>query len=332
MNSFGNLFKVSLFGESHGKIVGVLIDGCPAGVELSVEDFLIDLERRRSGAKGTTKRTETDFPNIKTGLLNGFTTGAPIYIEFENKDTKSEDYSNLTKHPRPGHADFTSQTKFGGFNDYRGGGRFSGRLTVGLVAAGAIAKKIISPVNITSEIIEIGGVKNNFDLVIDQAIKDNDSLGGIIKCTAINIPAGIGEPFFNSVESLISHIVFSIPAVRGIEFGAGFYHSKLKGSESNDCIIEKDGKTSTNYCGGINGGIANGNNIEFNTCIKATSSIGQIQKTFNFTTEKIESLIIEGRHDVCITLRVPPVLEAATAIVIADLMMIENKIHKVTKN
>jgi len=331
MNSFGNLFRISIFGESHGKIVGVLIDGCPAGLALSTEDFLEDLSRRKSGKIGTTTRIESDEPNIKSGIFNSFTTGAPIYIEFENNNTISKDYSNLIKHPRPGHADFTGMKKFGGFNDYRGGGRFSGRLTAGLVAAGVIAKKIINPIKIISKIIEIGGETDNFDKIIGKAIADNDSVGGIVQCIIENIPTGIGEPFFNSVESLISHIVFSIPAVRGIEFGDGFKHSQLKGSESNDCFNNKEGKTSSNHSGGINGGITNGNTVEFNTVIKATSSIGIKQNTYNFETDKIDPLLISGRHDVCIALRVPPVIEAATAIAMADLMMLENKIPRVIK-
>ncbi len=331
MNSFGTLFKISIFGESHGKVVGVLIDGCPAGLNLTKEDFFKDLNRRKPGQKGTTTRVEQDIPSIKSGVFGNFTTGAPIYIEFENNNTISKDYSNLIKHPRPGHADYTSMVKFGGFGDFRGGGRFSGRLTLGLVAAGVIAKKLIKPIKITAQIVEIGGVKENFDAVLNKAIKENDSLGGIISCTVENVPKALGEPFFNSVESLIAHGIFSIPAVRGIEFGAGFSHSKLKGSETNDLIEDKDGKTKTNYCGGVNGGITNGNNVEFKTVIKATSSIEKEQNTYNFENSRVETLKISGRHDVCIALRVPPIIEAVTAIVFADLMMIENKIPRVIK-
>jgi chorismate synthase len=221
--------------------------------------------------------------------------------------------------------------KFGGFGDFRGGGRFSGSLTLGLVAAGVIAKKLIKPLEVNAKIIEIGGEKENFETVLDNAIKENDSVGGIISCKVENVTAGLGEPFFNSVESLIAHGIFSIPAVRGIEFGSGFKHSTMKGSETNDLIENKTGKTKTNHCGGINGGITNGNSVVFNTVIKATSSIKKIQNTYNFEKNKTDNLLISGRHDVCIALRVPPVIEAITAIVFADLLMLENKIPRVIK-
>ncbi len=328
MNSFGRLFRVNIFGESHGKQVGVLIDGCPAGLLLSKEDFMDDLLRRKSGAKGTTPRIEDDLPNIESGIFNGYTTGAPILISFYNKNTKSEDYKDLFNFPRPGHADFTAKMKFGGFNDFRGGGHFSGRLTLGLVAAGIIAKKLIHPVHIQASLIEAGG-ELDVEKAIDNAIKNKDSIGGIVECKAENIWIGLGEPFFDSVESLLGHIVFSIPAIKGIEFGSGFSAAKMFGSEHNDQLIDTTGKTITNFAGGINGGITNGNPLIFRVAVKPTSSISKTQKTVNLNTGQQEELIVRGRHDACIALRVPVVLEAVTAIVLADLMLSEHKVPRV---
>jgi chorismate synthase len=318
MNTFGNLFRVTVFGESHGPAIGVVIDGCPPGLEITENDFIRDLSRRKSGAEGTTPRIETDIPQILSGVFRGISTGSPIALMTYNSNTKSADYNNLQDIPRPGHADFVSRMKFEGFSDQRGGGHFSGRLTWGLVAAGVIAKKIISPVKINAVLTEAGGSKD-IDKAIKEAVAEKDSIGGIIECTASNIPVGLGEPFFWSVESAISQIVFSIPAIKGIEFGKGFECSKMKGSEHNDMIINKDGKTSTNNAGGINGGITNGNNVFFRIAVKPTSSIGKEQETYDFRNNKLTKLNIEGRHDSCIALRVPPVLEAAAAIALADL-------------
>ncbi|HEX4849336.1 MAG TPA: chorismate synthase, partial [Puia sp.] len=248
MNSLGRIFRIHIFGESHGEIVGVNIDGCPAGLALSAEDFLPDLERRKGGIqKGTTPRKEEDFPFLKTGVFKGKTTGAPICILFENKNTRSEDYDKIRAVPRPGHADFVGHKKFGGFEDYRGGGHFSGRLTVALVAAGVVAKKLLdyalngngnsSNHQITSSITEIGGEKD-VEKGLDRAIESKDSVGGIIECKVTGLPVGLGEPFFDSVESLLSHIVFAIPAVRGIEFGTGFAAARMFGSEHNDAIVD----------------------------------------------------------------------------------------------
>lgn len=328
MNTFGRLFRINIYGESHGKQVGVLIDGCPAGLPISEEDFKDDLLRRKSGAKGTTPRIEDDLPNIESGVFNGYTTGAPILISFYNKNTKSEDYKELFNFPRPGHADFTAKMKFGGFNDFRGGGHFSGRLTLGLVAAGIIAKKLIHPVSIQANLIEAGG-KSNVENAVDNAIKNDDSIGGIIECITENIWVGLGEPFFDSVESLLSHMVFSIPAIKGIEFGSGFSAAKMFGSEHNDQLIDSTGKTITNFAGGINGGITNGNPLIFRVAVKPTSSISKSQKTININTGQQEELIVRGRHDACIALRVPVVLEAVTAIVLADLMLLEHKVPRV---
>ncbi|MFP4024633.1 MAG: chorismate synthase [Thiohalospira sp.] len=328
MNTFGNIFRVNIYGESHGNQVGILIDGCPAGLPITEDDFTNDLLRRKSGAKGTTPRIEDDKPELLSGVFNGKTTGAPILIAFQNKNTKSEDYKDLQNFPRPGHADFTAKFKFGGFNDYRGGGHFSGRLTLGLVAAGIIAKKLIHPLTIKAKLVEAGGEKN-IESAIDNAIKNNDSIGGIVECKAEQVPVGLGEPFFNSVESLISHIIFAIPAIKGIEFGSGFQAAKMFGSEHNDELLDSSGKTATNFAGGINGGITNGNSLIFKVAVKPTSSISKAQQTVNLKSGKAEKLEVKGRHDACIALRVPVVVEAVTAIVLADLMLTEQKISKV---
>lgn len=325
MNSFGRLFRLAIFGESHGDTIGIVIDGCPPGITFCENDMMSDLQRRKSGMKGTTSRIESDKPEIVSGVFNGFTTGAPVCILFRNENIKSSDYSFIKETPRPGHADFVADKKYKGYNDFRGGGHFSGRLTLALVSAGVLAKKIIAPVNINSEIIEIGGSKD-FDSVIENAVNQGDSVGGIIECRAENMPVGLGEPFFDSLESLISHLAFSIPAVKGIEFGLGFESARKHGSEVNDAIIDANGKCATNNSGGINGGISNGNDLVFRVAVKPASSITKTQTTINISSGKTEELSVTGRHDACIALRIPPVLEAVTAIAIADLMLISKSI------
>lgn len=368
MNSFGRIFRITLYGESHQKEVGVVIDGVIPGIDLNVEDFVVDLNRRKYGeifSFATTSRKESDIPVIKSGLFNGKTTGAPLTISFENKNIDSKAYEYLKKTPRPGHADFTSFIKFKGFNDYRGGGCFSGRLTLPLVAAGVIAKKIlkrfeekinINTIEINAKLIEIGGIKiednaikrngvENNEIkkkkIEDYKIKDNkkiedllfkikkegDSTGGIIKCTIKNLPAGLGEPFFDSFESVLSHMIFSIPGIKGIEFGAGFSIAKMKGSEANDEIIDINGKTKTNNSGGINGGLSNGNDITFKVAVKPASSISKEQNTINLETKEKTKIKVNGSHDTCFALRVPVVIEAAAAIVAVDFMML-NEIYK----
>lgn len=330
MNSFGKLFRVSIYGESHGKEVGVLIDGCPAGLSLEESDFGAGLRRRKSGAKGTTPRQEDDVPVIKSGVFNGRTTGAPVLITFENKNVRSKDYESLKDIPRPGHADFTGMAKYGDFADPRGGGHFSGRLTLGLVAAGVVAKKIIAPVTVTASLIEAGG-DTDIARAVDKAVEKNDSIGGIIQCEATNMPVGLGEPFFDSMESMIGHMMFSIPAIKGIEFGAGFAAARMTGSEHNDLLVDRDGKTATNHAGGINGGISNGNPVIFRVVVKPASSISLPQHTVNKKTSERVTLLIEGRHDTCIALRVPMVVECATAVVLADLMLMEQRIPRIKK-
>lgn len=328
MNSIGRIFKVSIFGESHGINIGIVIDGCPAGLQLTEKDFEKDFSRRKSGAKGTTPRKEDDIPSIVSGVFNKHTTGAPITILFENKNTRSRDYTKLRETPRPGHADFVAGIKYGGFEDYRGGGHFSGRITLGLVAAGVIAKKILTPVKIDARLIEAGGI-NNIDKAIDKAVREKDSIGGIIECQVDNLPVGLGEPFFDSAESVISHMIFAVPATRGIEFGTGFQAARMKGSEHNDKLIDENGQTGTNHAGGINGGITNGNPIIFRVAIKPTSSTHQKQRTINIRTGKMEDLQIDGRHDTCIALRIPVVIEAVTAIALADLSMLQQHVKRI---
>lgn len=326
MNSFGRLFRISIFGESHGNSLGIVVDGVRPGLDLTPECFDADLSRRRSGRIGTTPRQELDLPSIVSGTFKGKTTGAPVTVLFKNKNTKSKDYEKLIEQPRPGHADFVAIKKYGGFNDYTGGGHFSGRLTLGLVAAGVIAKKMIDPISVSTRILEIGG-SQDIDAVVQKAVDAMDSVGGIVECRATNMPIGLGEPFFESMEAMLAHMVFSIPATKGIEFGSGFASARMKGSEHNDAIVSADGITRTNHAGGINGGITNGNDLIFRVAIKPTSSISSPQQTLNLRTNLVEELRIEGRHDACIALRVPVVLEAGAAIVLADMQQI-SKMYK----
>lgn len=325
MNSFGRLFRLSIFGESHGPMIGVVIDGCPAGIRLMAEDFAADLARRKSGAAGTTKRYETDQPRVVSGIFNDHTTGAPLAILFDNHDQQTADYEKQRWVFRPSHADFSAHRKFNGWNDWRGGGAFSGRLTIALVAAGVIAKKIIQPITVNATIKEIGG-RSDYDQLLTETIAEGDSLGGIIECRAQNVPCGLGEPFFDSVESLLSHAVFAIPGVKGIEFGAGFESARLKGSTYNDAFINQAGQTATNNAGGINGGITNGNDLIFRIAVHPTASIRKPQQTFDFANNKMTTLNVAGRHDVCFALRLPVIVEAVTACVLADLILIQRAI------
>jgi len=332
MNKFGTLFSVQIFGESHGACVGVTIDGCPAGLPLIAADFIEDMERRKGGKqKGTTPRQEDDIPIFKTGLFNDMTTGAPLMMLFENNNTRSGDYEKQRAVPRPGHADFTAHHKFGGFEDYRGGGHFSGRLTAALVGAGVVAKKILNGMEVKATIKSIGG-ETDLDKGLQNAINNKDSVGGIVECVVTGLPIGLGEHFFNSVESLISHAVFAIPAIRGIEFGTGFAAANMFGIEHNDAIIDATGKTKTNNAGGVVGGYTNGNDLVFRIAVKPTSSTPKEQITLNWETNEQENFSVKGRHDLCIALRVPVVLEAVTAMVLADLMMIDQKIPRIIKN
>jgi chorismate synthase len=329
MNHFGNLFSVSIFGESHGEGLGMVIDGCPAGMPLSTEDFIEDTTRRKGGTqKGVTPRQEEDLPLFKSGLFNGKTTGAPLMLLFENKNTRSGDYEKQRAFPRPGHADLVAHHKYGGFEDFRGGGHFSGRLTLCLVAAGVVAKKMLNGIQVNAKVISIGG-DADLERGLQKAIDQKDSVGGVVECRVTGLPLGLGEPFFDSVESLLAHAVFAIPAVRGIEFGTGFRAAEMYGVEHNDPIQDIQGTTATNHAGGIVGGITNGNELVFRIAIKPTSSTPKDQFTYNWETDQMDTFAVRGRHDLCIALRVPPVLEASAAMVLADLMLREQKIKRV---
>ena len=308
MNTFGNKFRVSIFGESHGPRIGVTVDGVLPGLPLTEADFEKDLSRRKAGAPGTTPRLESDLPEIVSGVYEGRTTGAPLTILFKNENTRSQDYEQFRQHPRPGQADFTANLKFGGFNDPRGGGHFSGRLTLGVVAAGVIAKKMLYFAQFNARLVKLGGLteESAWAEALKAAQAGGDSLGGVVECTVEGVPIGLGEPFWNSVESQLSHAVFAIPGVRGIEFGDGFAASDMKGSEHNDPFPE-DGSPVTNHAGGVNGGITNGNPLVFRVAFKPTSSIAKAG--------------IPGRHDVCFALRTPVIVEAMAAIVLADLAL-----------
>lgn len=326
MNSYGVIFRVSIFGESHGPAIGINIDGCPPGIKLEPDDFMADLRRRQSGGTGTTKRREPDQPEILTGVFDGVTTGAPITLMTRNSDKISSDYDEFKEVPRPGHADFVSRQKYSGYSDMRGSGHFSGRITWGLVAAGVVAKKIAPSAHIAAELISAGGM-TDIEKAVNDAIALDDSIGGIIECRVADPPKALGEPFFYSFESALSHIIFSIPAIKGIEFGIGFEAAKMRGSQHNDPFIDSSGRTLTNNAGGINGGITNGNEILFRVVVKPTSSTGAYQTTYNFTEKKMTTLRVKGRHDTCIALRMPVIVEAATAIAMADLILIDRGIH-----
>ena len=350
MNTFGRKFRVTVFGESHGEAVGVVLDGVPAGLELCEADFEKDILRRKSGAKGTTPRLESDRPQILSGVFEDHTTGAPLAIIFRNEDVKSQDYAQFAAMPRPGHADLTAALRWDDCNDPRGGGHFSGRMTLPVVAAGVVAKKILSDATIldetpcseiNAELVELGGIPlplldaqslhDGSDAVADmpdewkdeleRAAAEGDSLGAVIECTVPAIDPGYGEPFWDSVESQIAHAVFAIPGVRGVEFGDGFEAAAMMGSQHND-PIGPDARPIKNGAGGVNGGLTNGAPIVFRVAFKPTSSISRAQQTFNFVTGETDTLKIKGRHDVCYALRCPVVVEAMTAIALADFALL----------
>ncbi|MCQ2142931.1 MAG: chorismate synthase [Bacteroidales bacterium] len=316
-NTFGDKYRITVFGTSHSPELGVVIDGLPAGLEIAVADFEKDLLRRRSGAKGTTARREEDVPEIRRGLdARGFTTGEALEIVFKNGDTRPGDYSSFNSVPRPGHADYTSRIKYGKAEP--GGGIFSGRMTLPLVAAGAVAKKLtgIAP---KAEIVELGGLKDGWDAAIERAMEEGDSLGAVVECRTEGLPVGLGEPFFDGLESLIAHAVFSIPGVRGIEFGDGFRAAAMKGSDHND-PFGPDGVPAKNGAGGVNGGLSNGAPLVFRVAFKPTSSIAKEQQSWDFEEKKMVTLSCPGRHDTCFALRTPVIVEAVTAIVLSNLL------------
>ena len=322
-NSFGRGFRMAIEGASHSESIRITIDGVPQGIALAQEDFETDLAQRRAGAMGTTPRVESDIPEIE-GLVNGKTTGETITITFRNNNTRSGDYSHLRRHPRPSHVDFVANSRWGEAIDLRGSGQFSGRMTVALVAAGVVAKRILGEdIRFASEIVELGGCRDRsrFDEILLDAVAEGDSVGGVVECRVQRLPVGLGEPFFDSTESVISHLLFAVPAVKGVEFGSGFEGVRLRGSERNDRIIAADGTTATNNEGGINGGLTNGNELVVRAAIKPTPSIARPQDTFNFESGLIEPLVIGGRHDCCIALRARIVVEAVVAIALAELKL-----------
>ena len=326
MNDFGKLFKVNIYGESHNTSVGVLIDGIPAGISLDENDFLSDLGKRKPNKSSQTSRVESDLPIIESGLFNGYTTGTPMLIRFLNNNVHSSDYSNLVNQPRPGHADYVMMKKYKGFNDYRGGGHTSGRLTVGIVAAGVVAKKITN-FQFETELVKLGTLTDmsKKEDYLNQIASEGDSVGGVVRITVKNVPVGLGEPYFYSVESAVSQILYSIGAVKGVSFGVGFDGCAMLGSEYNDPIVNENGKTLTNNNGGINGGVSNGNDLIINVFVKPTPSIYKTQQTFNFNENKVAELQIKGRHDAAIVERAMIVLENAVAIALCDLYLLKRR-------
>jgi chorismate synthase len=362
-NSIGKEFIVTTFGESHGKVVGVVVDGCPAGLPLSEADFQEELDRRiPTEPKIVSARVEKDLAKIQSGIFNGFTTGAPIAVMVENKETNSTDYEAIKDLPRPGHSDYPARVKYGGFNDYQGGGRFSGRVTVALIMAGTIAKKLLGryDIDVLAYTQSIGTIKTDkkfstaeirknkkaaatrcpdlecaekMEEAIVNARKEGESLGGIIECMALNMPPGIGEPLFDSLDADLAKAIFAVPAVKGVEFGAGFKAAELTGSQNNDSFLLKDGKvlTSTENAGGILGGLSSGMTVMMRVAIKPTPSIAKEQKTVSLSSMQDAAISVKGRHDPCIVPKAVPAIEAAVAITLADHMIRSGYIPKVLK-
>jgi len=348
-NSLGRLFVITSFGESHGECVGIVIDGCPAGLPITVEDIQKELDRRKPGTGVVaTRRVEEDKVEILSGVFNGTTTGASICLLIWNKDIDSSEYEKTRFLPRPGHADYTAFVKYGGFNDFRGGGRFSGRITATFVMAGAIAKKLLklAGIEVLAHTVEIGGVRaeaKGFDEIRENAEKnevrcadlkaaeemmrliervkeEGDSIGGIVEGIAINMPVGLGEPVFDTLDGELAKALFAIPAVKGVEFGSGFSAAQRRGSENNDSFAIRNDKvvTTTNNAGGVLGGISNGMPIVVRVVVKPTSSIAKHQKTVNLESMVPADLAVKGRHDVCIVPRAVPVVESMMAITFCD--------------
>lgn len=350
-NIIGERFAAMSFGESHGRCVGMVVDGCPAGLQLSEADIQPQLDLRKPGQSAvTTQRKEEDRVEIISGVFNGFTTGAPICMVIWNKDADSRSYEAIKNIPRPGHADYPAMVKYGGFADYRGSGRFSGRLTATLVMAGAVAQKLLRQtlgIEIVAYTVEIGGIRagnitaqniqtryandvrcpdpeaaEKMRSAILQARREGDSLGGVVECVATNLPVGLGEPIFASLESDLSKAIFSIPAVKAVEFGSGFEGSKKRGSENNDAYyLKDDGKiiaTRTNNAGGILGGLSSGMPLVMRAGFKPAASIAREQDTLDVSTHEQTKLTVPGRHDPCVVPRAPPIVECVTAMVLAD--------------
>jgi chorismate synthase len=361
-NSLGKLFVITSFGESHGSLVGVIIDGCPAGLAISEAGIQRELDRRKPGTSLlTTPRQEEDHVEVLSGIFNGYTTGAPICLAVWNKDVDSSEYEKARLLPRPGQADYTAYMKYSGFNDYRGGGRFSGRITAGFVMAGAVARKLLDTIGIEvlAHTVEIGGVAaqsrepdeirrtaaenavhcadaeaaEKMIAAIEAAKRDGDSLGGIIEGIALGLPVGLGEPVFDAIDAELAKALFAIPAVKGVEFGAGFQVVKMKGSQNNDPFAIKDGRivTTSNNAGGILGGISNGMPLVVRIAVKSTASIAKEQKTVDIGKMKEARLVVKGRHDACIVPRAVVVVESMMAVTLCDLAIRAGLIPRVIK-
>jgi len=362
-NSIGKEFAITCFGESHGRCVGVVVDGCPAGLPLSEKDIQKEMDKRiPPKLEIVSARREKDIVEILSGTFNDFTTGAPICTMVWNKDVIPGEYDRIKDTPRPGHADYPARIKYGSFNDYRGGGRFSGRITVAFVMAGAIAKKLLGlfGVEVLAYAVEIGNVKLRKSLAIEEirrntyktavrcpdlesakemeeailkAKREGDSVGGVVECTALNVPVGVGEPLFNSLDADMAKMLFDVPAVKGVEFGAGFKAARLRGSENNDPFAIRGGKivTLTNNAGGILGGLSSGMPIMVRAAIKPTPSISKEQKTVDLSKMEETTIKIKGRHDPCVVPKAVPVIESAVAIVLADHMLRAGIIPKVLR-
>ena len=362
-NSIGKEFIITTFGESHGKVVGVIVDGCPAGLPLTEKDFQEELNRRiPANPRIVSPRVEKDHAKILSGTFNGFTSGAPIALMVENKETKSSDYEAIKGRPRPSHSDYPAGIRYGGFNDYRGGGRFSGRVTVALILAGVIAKKLLSRYNIDvlAYTKAIGHIKSNKkfsaveikknryqlaarcpDLTCAERMEEEiinakeigDSLGGVVECLALNMPAGIGDPFFDTLDGDLAKALFAVPAVKGVEFGAGFKAAELRGSENNDAFLVKGSKivTATENAGGIIGGLSSGMPIIIRVAIKPTPSISKEQQTVDLSTMENALISVKGRHDPCVVPKAVPAIEAAVAVTLVDYLIRSGEIPRILK-
>jgi chorismate synthase len=361
-NSYGKLFTITSFGESHGACIGVVVDGCPAGLPLTMADIQREVDRRKPGdSLASTTRREKDRVEILSGVLDGFTTSAPICLLIRNKDIDDSDYEKIRYKLRPGHADYTAFVKYGGFNDWRGGGMFSGRVTAGFVMAGAIARKLLNNigVEIFAHTVAIGGIaaksvdysaikkrvmkdplfcadavaSKKMTALIAQTKEAGDSLGGIIEGIALNVPVGLGEPLFDNLDGELAKALFAIPAVKGVEFGAGFAAARMKGSANSDPFVIKNGKivTATNSAGGVLGGISSGMPLVVRVAVKPVASIALEQKTVDTRNMKETTIKVGGRHDVCIVPRAVPVVEAMMAITLCDFALRANLIARVIK-
>lgn len=323
MNTLGSALRVSICGESHGPALLATLDGVPAGLTLSPESFTKAMARRQGDGAFVTTRRETDTVEIVAGVFNGHTTGAPLALLIANRDARPSDYTLLAQHPRPGHSDMVARLRYDGFNDPRGGGSFSGRLTAAMVAAGEVAKMILSPATLHAELVQVGPSKqaDAWHSLLTAAAAQGDSLGGIVELRGNGLPLGLGEPPFDGVEPYLARALMAIPGARGVEFGEGFAGAAMKGSEHNDCYIDAQGHTATNHAGGATGGMTNSNELVVRVAFKATPSIARPQVTYHLAHGAVEPLHIHGRHDVCFALRTPVIVESYAAVVLADLLL-----------